>query len=499
MGQPLKVKKEDNKLNIYRGNKFKDIKIKYIEQKELLGTAHAVSVVEDKVRDEFLVINGDLIVSSDFIDDLVKKHRAHKSSATLSLRHVEDPSGFGMVELNRQGGHIIKNIIEKPKIETSENSKSYLVNAGVYIFNENIFKAIQRIRESESVEYDLPKAINVLTKEEELNLVHGFVCGGMWMSIRRPWDLLDANEILLKNMNFQYLFSWDNVPGDDNDKLMIFLKDEFDIDWAENAEICKSNDDTTINISKDAKSVEIFMDAKEEKATLKISDGRTHDLKVKKEDDKLNLYKFHNKGKIEDYAVVKGDVYIGENTVIKSGAYIESVDEKGNPLPCYIGSNTEVRPGSHIKGPCYIGDNCIIGPNCFIRPHTSLGDWVHIGNAVDLKNSIVMSNTLIAHLAYVADSIIGEGCNLDAGTKIQNLECENLKLSKFSVITDNIRVKVMHEFVNSRRSKFGAILGDGVKTGINVSIMPGVSIYPEAWIEAGCVVRNPIYTEGENL
>ena len=373
------------------------------------------------------------------------------------------------------------------------------MNAGVYIFNKNIFDAIRRIRKAESVEYDIPKAINDLTKVQ-INLVHGFECDGMWMSIRRPWDLLDANEILLKNMKFLYLFSWDNIPGKDDGKLRKFLEEDVGLEWAENAEIHKSNADTTINISKDENSVEIMMDAKKEKATLKISGGRTHDLKVKKEDDKLNLYKFHKlKGKIEDYAVIKGDVYIGENTVIKSGAYIESVDEKGKPLPCYIGSNTEVRPGTHIKGPCYIGDNCIIGPNCFIRPHTSLGDWVHIGNAVDLKNSIVMSNTLICHLGYVADSIIGEGCNLDAGTKIQNLEFENLKISKFSVIGDNIRVKVMHEFVNSGRSKFGAILGDEVKTGINVSIMPGVSIYPEAWIEAGSVVRNPIYTEGEEI
>lgn len=84
--------------------------------------------------------------------------------------------------------------------------------------------------------------------------------------------------------------SWDNVPGDDNEKLINFLKDEFDIDWAENAEISKSNDGTTINISKDENSVEIMMGAKKEKATLKISDGRTHDLKVKKEDDKLYIY-----------------------------------------------------------------------------------------------------------------------------------------------------------------------------------------------------------------
>ncbi|MCK4689033.1 MAG: HEAT repeat domain-containing protein, partial [Candidatus Marinimicrobia bacterium] len=102
--------------------------------------------------------------------------------------------------------------------------------------------------------------------------------------------------------------SWDNVPGDDNEKLLNFLKDEFDIDWAENAEISKSNDGTTINISKDENSVEIMMGAKKEKATLKISDGRTHDLKVKKENGKLNIYSLGISKKEKKYAkiVAKG-------------------------------------------------------------------------------------------------------------------------------------------------------------------------------------------------
>ena len=86
-----------------------------------------------------------------------------------------------------------------------------------------------------------------------------------------------------------YLFCWTNVPGDDNDKLKNFLKDEFDIEWAENAKIHKSNDLKTICILGDENSVEIMMDAKKEKVTLIISDGR-HDLKVKKEGDKLNIY-----------------------------------------------------------------------------------------------------------------------------------------------------------------------------------------------------------------
>ena len=60
--------------------------------------------------------------------------------------------------------------------------------------------------------------------------------------------------------------------------------------WAENAEISKSDDCKTIRIFTDENSAEIMIGEKNEKATLKISDGRTYDLKVKKENNKLNIY-----------------------------------------------------------------------------------------------------------------------------------------------------------------------------------------------------------------
>jgi hypothetical protein len=89
----------------------------------------------------------------------------------------------------------------------------------------------------------------------------------------------------------KYLFSWDNVPGDDNGELKRCLKDDFDIDWAENAEITKSPEGRTINISKDNEnSVEITMNEKKDCAQLELSDGRTRDLKVKEEYGELNIY-----------------------------------------------------------------------------------------------------------------------------------------------------------------------------------------------------------------
>lgn len=146
------------------------------------------------------------------------------------------------------------------------------------------------------------------------------------------------------------------------------------------------------------------------------------------------------KGEVEEGAVIKGPVGIGEDTIIRAGSY--------------------------IIGPVLIGKNCDIGPNCFIRPYTTIADNCKVGNGVEVKNSILMPKSKIPHLSYVGDSIIGEDCNLGAGTKIAN----------FRLDKERICVSVKGKKVNTGRRKFGAVLGDNVMTGINVSINIGTMI-----------------------
>lgn len=87
------------------------------------------------------------------------------------------------------------------------------------------------------------------------------------------------------------LFSWDDVPGSDSWRCVRYLMDEHDIGWAKSAEIHKSNDGKTISILEDKISAEIIIDEMVEKAILKVSDGRIYNLRVRKENGKLNIYK----------------------------------------------------------------------------------------------------------------------------------------------------------------------------------------------------------------
>jgi len=166
----------------------------------------------------------------------------------------------------------------------------------------------------------------------------------------------------------------------------------------------------------------------------------------------LAMIEPQNLGEVEKNVVLKGVVSIGKNTVVRSGSY--------------------------IVGPVIIGQDCDIGPNCYIRPATSIGDNCHIGAAVEVKNSIIMKGSKIPHHNYVGDSIIGEGCNFGAGTKIANL-----KLGKDNIVVAGI---------DTKRRKLGAIIGDRVETGINASINVGCMIGNNTCIGPGAIAHGVI-------
>jgi bifunctional UDP-N-acetylglucosamine pyrophosphorylase/glucosamine-1-phosphate N-acetyltransferase len=145
-----------------------------------------------------------------------------------------------------------------------------------------------------------------------------------------------------------------------------------------------------------------------------------------------------------------------------------------------VGENTEVWESAIIRKPVVIGKECEI-KNCVLKSSV-IGDECTVGEFSVVKRSVVMERSNVPHLNYVADSAIGEGCNLGAGTKIANLRFDD----------GNVKMKIKGEDVDTGRRKLGAIIGDGVKAGINVSIYPGVKIGSGAWIDAETLVRRDI-------
>lgn len=147
-----------------------------------------------------------------------------------------------------------------------------------------------------------------------------------------------------------------------------------------------------------------------------------------------------------------------------------------------IGAGTQIHPGTVIEGPVLIGPNSQIGPNAFIRGATSIGANCHVGNGAEVKNSIIFSNSYISRQCYVGDSIIGTHVTLGAGTCTENHRSDGRHhVSMIKGVP-----------VSTGRVKYGAILGDGVRTGVNTSIEAGVKIGVARTIAPGTIVSKDL-------
>lgn len=151
-----------------------------------------------------------------------------------------------------------------------------------------------------------------------------------------------------------------------------------------------------------------------------------------------------------------------------------------------IADDAEIRSGAYIEEPVAIGPGSIVGPNCVIRKHTSIGSNCWVGST-EIKNSIIMSGTKSKHFGYIGESVVGRNCNFGGGVVVADLRLDE----------KNVLVKVKGERIDSGRRKLGAIIGDSVKIGANVTIMPGKKIWPGIIVPPLMAVKDDIEKQPE--
>jgi UDP-N-acetylglucosamine diphosphorylase/glucosamine-1-phosphate N-acetyltransferase len=156
-------------------------------------------------------------------------------------------------------------------------------------------------------------------------------------------------------------------------------------------------------------------------------------------------------GEVEPNVTIKGNVYIGPGTIVKSGTYME--------------------------GPVYIGRDCRIGPNAYIRPDTVIEDSCEI--RAETVDSLIMRNTKAKHCSYIGHSVIGENANVAGGTLTTDYRHDG---KTHETIVNGSRI-------DTGRAKLGAFLGDDVKTGAGTIIYPGRKIWPGLSTLPGEIVK----------
>lgn len=177
----------EEQIKEYFGNGSKwGVSIEYVQQKEQLGTANAIGCAKGYVDGAFLVLNGDMLIGQEDLKALISRIE----EAVICVKEVENPSDFGVLETD--DSRVVR-IIEKPK-----NPPTNLANAGIYLFRQSIFDFIDRTRASVRNEFEITDSIQMLIDS-------GAAVGyspleGRWIDIGYPWDLLKANEYLLKGL-----------------------------------------------------------------------------------------------------------------------------------------------------------------------------------------------------------------------------------------------------------------------------------------------------------
>ncbi|MFC4248250.1 bifunctional sugar-1-phosphate nucleotidylyltransferase/acetyltransferase [Natribaculum luteum] len=324
----------------YFGETYRDVPISYAVQDEQAGTAHAVNAASGRLDGPFAVLNGDNLYDPDAIA------RLFEEAPAVCAIEVDDPSNYGV--LSTTDG-TVTDIVEKPA-----DPPTNLANAGAYAFPERAREWLE-VPQSERGEHEIT---DVLAKVIDQYAVTPITLE-RWLDVGRPWELLEANEWKLGDLERR-------IDGD-----------------------------------------------------------------------------------VSDEATLEGDVVVEEGATVRSGVVIE--------------------------GPALIRSGATVGPNAYVRSATLIDEGAKVGHAVEVKNSVLSPGATVSHLSYVGDSVLGRDVNFGAGTTVANLRHDDA----------SVKFTVKGERVSTGRRKFGVVAGDGVKTGINTSLTPGLKLEADARTRPG--------------
>ncbi|MBI5393164.1 NTP transferase domain-containing protein [Candidatus Woesearchaeota archaeon] len=164
------------------GTTYKGMKIVFVDQKEMAGTADAVIAAEQYIKNKFLLMYGDDLYSQEDFKQLLKYDYA------LLAKKVSNPELFGIIQTKNNKA---VEIIEKPARNIGD-----LANVGVFILDKSLFSYKNKIKKSQRNELELTDMLSFMMKDKSFSVVEA----QQWIPITYAWSLLEANEILLSKI-----------------------------------------------------------------------------------------------------------------------------------------------------------------------------------------------------------------------------------------------------------------------------------------------------------
>ena len=144
--------------------------VRYLRERERLGTAGALSLLPEKPQQPFIVTNADLLTKEDY-GEMIDRHVASGADATMAVRDYEMQVPFGVV---RQRDGVIESIEEKP-------IQRFVVSAGMYVLSPQALEHVPR-----DTLFDMPSLFDALVQSGKRTRCHPI--DGYWLDIGRATD-----------------------------------------------------------------------------------------------------------------------------------------------------------------------------------------------------------------------------------------------------------------------------------------------------------------------
>jgi UDP-N-acetylglucosamine diphosphorylase/glucosamine-1-phosphate N-acetyltransferase len=183
------------------------------------------------------------------------------------------------------------------------------------------------------------------------------------------------------------------------------------------------------------------------------SDFELH-MKSRGKKQKLNLKKY-----VGVHFLNPSDIVLGEGTTLKPGVVLDA--GKG---PIWLGQNVQILPNSVIVGPVYIGDGSIVKSGATIYENTTIGPVCKVGG--EIEGSIIHGYSNKQHAGFLGHAYIGAWCNLGAGTNNSDLK------NNYS----HVKVQMDREQVDTGLQFVGLMMGDHSKSAINSMFNTGTIV-----------------------
>ena len=177
-------------------------------------------------------------------------------------------------------------------------------------------------------------------------------------------------------------------------------------------------------------------------------------------------FKFLTEGK-ESQPLSDSNIVIGNgNIFLEEGAKIEGASLNTSKGSIYIGKNAEIQEGALIRGPLALCEHSTIKMGAKIYGATTIGPFSKVGG--EINNSVLTGYSNKSHEGYLGNSIIGEWCNIGADSNNSNLKNNYTEVKIWNYEAER--------FLGTGLQRFGLVMGDHSKCGINTMFNTGTLV-----------------------